>query len=313
MSENQGYSGTSKKMIPNKLPGTGKPIWLTGYWQSLRRCKECGKKMWENGKQTRCICELKDYIEEKGEKSMPKTLNERVMEMFKSDFSDANDNDSIIIAADEISARIGGTSAIVVLSIIRDNSGIKAKKPEKSHNLNRTQNHKPGRKSTYTAEELQSIVDMYNVGCSDGQIGAEVGRSGGTISVKLSALRKKGLIGLRTSHKKAIGSVEKKPEKVSQVKPEGKTAESPENSLAGSPPDEPAKNIPQPEPKQVKEMTTKEIGNIHVWLNITAGSEKPTLGQFIDFAAKCGYALKTAAYNGGEGMEFTFYEVGEVE
>jgi len=46
----------------------------------------------------------------------------------------------------------------------------------------------------FNVEELQNIIDMHNVGCSDEKIGVEIGRSDGTISEILSALRKNGVI-----------------------------------------------------------------------------------------------------------------------
>ena len=66
---NGGYTGTSKRMVPNELPGSGKPIEFTGYWKSLRSCSKCGKKMWENGKETHCIGEFEEITDENGEES----------------------------------------------------------------------------------------------------------------------------------------------------------------------------------------------------------------------------------------------------
>ena len=293
---NGGYAGTSKRMVPNKLPGSGKPVEFIGYWKSLRTCSKCGKKMWENGEQTRCICELRENIEKKEKKAMPKTLKERVIELYKSEFTKFDD---ISFAADEISARIGGTSSTVVQSIIREETGIKPKKLELKHNFRHIEKGKPGRKSSYTAEDLQVIVDMYKAGSSDNQIGAEIGRSAGTVSVKLSALRKKGLIGLRHSHKK--------PEKVSQEKPAPKTPADTETPAAGTVEKKPldlSQVIHPAEPEQMPEqMPEKEIGNIRVIL-----IQKPTLGQFIDLAAKYGYELGFFSMQEGR-KEITFREV----
>jgi len=288
---NSGYSGTSRQMVPNKSINSKLPKQLAGSWPSLRKCNKCGKKMWENGKETHCICEFQEKTEEKENEAMVKTLKERVMDLYRSDFNIYTTTEGIGDAAEEIAARIGGTSATVVQSIIREEIGIKAKKPG------------------YTAEGLQVIIDMYNAGCSDEKIGAEIGRAAGTISVKLSDMRKKGLIGLRTSHKKPIGTVAKKPEKKNMPQ-------------TGEPIPE-GNSIPDTEKKEPK-MNNEEIGNVRVWLNIMddftsrmereqaeRASRKPTLVQFIDFASRCGYELESAGLNTGYLMEITFVEKGE--
>ena len=69
---NGGYTGTSKRMVPNKLPGSGKPVEFTGYWKSLRKCSKCGRHMWENGKETHCIGEFEQITEKRRRKQCRK-------------------------------------------------------------------------------------------------------------------------------------------------------------------------------------------------------------------------------------------------
>ena len=317
---NGGYTGTSKRMVPNKLPGSGKPIEFTGYWKSLRTCSKCGKKMWENGSNTRCICELQHKVEIKEIKAMPKTLKERVIELYNAEFT--ADYDNLSFAADEISARIGGTSSIVVLSIIREKFGIKAKKPKKSHNLREVKKGSPGRKSGYTAEELQTIVDMHNAGSNDDNIGAAVGRSAGTVSVKLSALRKQGIIKCRSTIKHNESVSLDIPEEIGKNAMErGKAIEKANDILMGR--ETPLVDLKdpivggyklnqyQPVPSfeaaaaELKKLSEEDIANMQVTLC------KPTLGQFIDLAAECGYGLESAGINGAGRMEINFMEGGE--
>ena len=287
---NGGYSGTSKVMTPYKLSGSGLPIELKGYWQSLRKCSKCGRHMWENGKETHCIGEFEEITEKKEKKAMPKTLKERVMEIYKTEFPNLKST-SLEFAADIIAARVGGTSSTVVQSIIREDTG--KKYVRKDHNLKYAKEEIPALKINYTAEELQIIVDMYKAGSSDEQIGKEIHRSTGAVSVKLSALRKKGLIKCRTCHNKPIDNVSKKTEKVDIEVESKKFMEDLE------PP-----HIAQETVKEPDETTNEEIGSTKVIL-IPA---KPTLGQFIDFAAECGYGLESAGINGAGRMEINFME-----
>ena len=184
-----------------------------------------------------------------------------------------------------------GTSSTVVQSIIREDTG--KKYVRKDHNLKYAKEEIPALKINYTAEELQIIVDMYKAGSSDEQIGKEIHRSTGAVSVKLSALRKKGLIKCRTCHNKPIDNVSKKTEKVDIEVESKKFMEDLE------PP-----HIAQETVKEPDETTNEEIGSTKVIL-IPA---KPTLGQFIDLVAKYGWELGFFSIQEGK-KEITFREV----